>query len=76
MIERKLDRLESMRASLSPSQQKELDQNKQAVEQISARTRELYKLIDQPGADLKSARFRSSAQSLANNAGSLARSSA
>ena len=72
---RKLERLESMTASLSDQQRKSLEQSKQAAQQISARTRQLYLLIDQPGANLKSAGFRADAQSLAKNAAAVAQAS-
>jgi hypothetical protein len=67
-------RLESMRALLSDSQRKALDDSKQAAQEISARTSELLKLMDQPNPDLKSAKFRSYAQALAKDAETVARS--
>jgi septal ring factor EnvC (AmiA/AmiB activator) len=67
-------RLEAMRSSLSAPQRKELDGSKQAAQQISARTRQFYKMIDQSGANLASSSFRGDAQSLAKDAQSVARS--
>lgn len=68
----RLNRLESMRASLNDSQQKELDGCKTAVEQISSRTRELLKMMDQPQADLTSHQFRVDAQDLVKDAQTVA----
>lgn len=62
-----------MRNSLPDQQQKALDQSKQAVAQISARTRQLLKMMDQPGVNLTSAAFRSDAQSLNKSAETLIR---
>lgn len=64
--------LDEMRASLSPAQRTALDQTKQAATMIAARTKELIKTIDQPGAKLVSPTVRSYAQSLAKNAASVA----
>ncbi len=72
-LQMKIKRLESMRSSLSDQQRKALDESKQAAEMVSARTRELYRMIEQPGNDLTSARFRVDAQSLLKNADTLAR---
>jgi DNA repair exonuclease SbcCD ATPase subunit len=72
----KLEKLESMRGSLSDQQRKAVDDSKQAMEIISARTSQLLQLIDQPGAGLKSLRLRSDAQSLAESAKTVARVSA
>jgi chromosome segregation ATPase len=72
-LQRRIWRLESMRASLSDSQRKTLDDTKQVSQDISARTSELLKLIEQPGADLKSTGFRSDARALAKDAEAVAR---
>lgn len=64
--------LDEMRASLTPAQRTALDQTKQAATVIASRTRELIKMIDQPGAQLVSPRVRSYAQSLAKNAATVA----
>ena len=53
-------RLEAMRNSLPDQQQKALDESKQAVAPISARTRQLLQMMDQPGVNLRSPAFRSS----------------
>lgn len=75
-LQSRVARLESMRASLSDSQRKSFDEAKQAAQEISARTSELLKLMDQPNADLKSMKFRSHVQALAKDAQTVARASA
>lgn len=76
-LQMKIRRLESMRASLSAQQRKALDQSKGPVRLISTRTRELYRLMNRPGVDLTaSPRFHSYAQSLSENADTLASTSA
>ncbi len=74
-LQMKLNRLEGMRASLTDQQRKELDESKTAVQQVSALTHDLLKLIDKPGMDLTSRQFRSQARALANSASIVARSS-
>jgi hypothetical protein len=72
MLNARLWSLDEMRASLSPAQRTAVDQTKQAAGVIAARTKQLNKLIDQPGAQLASPRVRSYAQSLAKNATTVA----
>lgn len=74
-LQMKIDRLEKMRASLSDQQRKMLDDSKQAAQMISARTHELFRMIDQQGADLTSPTFRADARSLAKDAYTVARAS-
>lgn len=68
-------RLEAMSSSLSAQQRKALDDSKQAAQQISARTSQLFKMIDQQGANLNSSSFRADAQSLVKDAQNVARAS-
>jgi len=75
MLESHMWALDSMRASLTDAQRTALDQTKQAAPMIAARTRELIRLIDKPGANLRSPQFRSYAQSLAQNAATVAHAS-
>lgn len=74
-LEMHIWRLEAMNSSLSDQQRKALDDSKQAAQQISVRTRQLFKMIDQQGANLNSSGFRADARSLASDAQSMVRSS-
>lgn len=71
-LDRNIRRLDAMSSSLSTQQQKTLNDTKQAVQQISARTRQLFKMIEQPGANLSSSTFQADARSLAQDARSVA----
>lgn len=71
-LQMRMGRLESMRASLSDSQRKMLDNDKIAANKIAWRTRQILKFMDVPGADLKSPELRSYARALVHNAGAVA----
>jgi hypothetical protein len=72
MLETHMWGLDEMRASLSDAQRRALDQTKRAATAISARTHGLHKLIGRPGAYLNLPRLRSDAQSLAEDAETVA----
>jgi len=67
----KLERLEAMQNSLSPSESNELGQYKVLIQEIQGRARELRALLDKPGVQMNDVKFKTYARGLLSETGKL-----